>query len=34
MEFTTPIPISKSNNLIDYDAKILSLGSCFAENMG
>ncbi len=33
MDFTTPIPISKSNNLIDYNAKILSLGSCFVENM-
>jgi hypothetical protein len=33
MQFTTKIPISKSNNLIDYNSKIVSLGSCFAENM-
>ena len=34
MNFTTRIPISKSNNPIDYNSKIVSLGSCFAENMG
>ena len=34
MNFTTKIPIDKSNNPIDYDSKIVSLGSCFAENMG
>jgi GSCFA family len=34
MNFTTKIPISKYNNSIDYNAKIVSLGSCFAENMG
>jgi hypothetical protein len=34
MQFTTKIPVSKSNNLIDYNSKIFSLGSCFAENMG
>lgn len=33
MIFTTKIPILKSNNPIDYDSKILSLGSCFAVNM-
>jgi GSCFA family len=33
MNFTTPIPIVKSNNPIDYNSKIMSLGSCFAENM-
>ena len=33
MNFTTKIPIAKSNNPIDYNSKILSLGSCFAENM-
>ncbi|WP_395044259.1 GSCFA domain-containing protein [Flavobacterium sp.] len=33
MNFTTPIPISKSNSPIDYNSRILSLGSCFAENM-
>lgn len=34
MQFTTKIPISKSDNPIDYNSKIISLGSCFAENMG
>jgi len=34
MNFTTKISIKKSNNLINYSSKILSLGSCFAENMG
>lgn len=34
MNFTTKIPIAKSAYPIDYDSKILSLGSCFAENMG
>lgn len=34
MNFTTKIPIAKSDNPIDYTAQILSLGSCFAENMG
>ncbi len=33
MNFTTPIPISKSDNPIDYNSKIMSLGSCFANNM-
>ncbi|MBL0735352.1 GSCFA domain-containing protein [Flavobacterium sp. GN10] len=33
MQFRTQIPISKSNNSINYDSKILSIGSCFAENM-
>ncbi|MET3026254.1 GSCFA domain-containing protein [Flavobacterium sp. UW10123] len=33
MQFRTQIPISKSNNPIDYNSKILSIGSCFAENM-
>ncbi|WP_456314675.1 GSCFA domain-containing protein [Pseudomonas shirazensis] len=33
MQFRTQIPISKSINSIDYNSKILSLGSCFAENM-
>ena len=27
-------PISISNNPIDYTSKIVSLGSCFAENIG
>lgn len=33
MNFSTKIPIPKSNSSIDYDSKILSLGSCFAVNM-
>jgi hypothetical protein len=34
MNFSTIIPIEKSRNLIDYNSKIMSLGSCFAENIG
>ncbi|SHL55604.1 GSCFA domain-containing protein [Flavobacterium xanthum] len=34
MQFRTQIPISKSNHPLDYNSKIVSLGSCFAENMG
>ncbi|MGX7666998.1 GSCFA domain-containing protein [Flavobacterium pedocola] len=34
MNFRTVIPIPKTELPIDYDSKILSLGSCFAENMG
>ncbi|WP_348823471.1 GSCFA domain-containing protein [Flavobacterium aestuarii] len=34
MNFTTKIPIPKNPNPIDYNSKIVSLGSCFAENMG
>ncbi|MBS7232451.1 GSCFA domain-containing protein [Flavobacterium psychroterrae] len=33
MQFRTQIPISKTNNQIDYNSKIISIGSCFAENM-
>lgn len=33
MNFTTKIPILKSNYSIDYSSKIVSLGSCFAVNM-
>jgi lysophospholipase L1-like esterase len=33
MNFTTQINLSKSNNPIDYSSKMISLGSCFAENM-
>jgi hypothetical protein len=33
MEFRTQIQISNSKNPIDYNSKIVSLGSCFAENM-
>lgn len=34
MQFATPIPILKSHHPISYGSKIVSLGSCFAENMG
>ncbi|OSY86911.1 GSCFA domain-containing protein [Tenacibaculum holothuriorum] len=35
MKFQTEIPIQKqSKNLIDYQSKILLLGSCFSENIG
>jgi hypothetical protein len=34
LQFTTKIPIQKCNFPIDYDSKILLLGSCFAENIG
>jgi hypothetical protein len=33
MQFRTKITIPKSNNPIDYNSRIVSLGSCFAENM-
>jgi len=33
MEFRTQISIPKSKNPIDYNSKIVSLGSCFAVNM-
>jgi hypothetical protein len=33
MQFRTQVPISQSNNPIDYNSKIISFGSCFAENM-
>jgi hypothetical protein len=34
MYFTTKINIPQNPNPIDYNSKIVSLGSCFAENMG
>ncbi|WP_035677034.1 GSCFA domain-containing protein [Flavobacterium limnosediminis] len=34
MHFRTQIPIPKSNSPIDYTSRIVSLGSCFAENIG
>ncbi|HSD08206.1 GSCFA domain-containing protein [Flavobacterium sp.] len=34
MNFRTKIDIPKNSNPIDYNSKIVSLGSCFAENMG
>ena len=33
MLFSTKVPISKSDNPIDYNSKIMFFGSCFAENM-
>ena len=33
MNFTTKVPIKKYQNPIDYNSKIISFGSCFAENM-
>lgn len=33
MQFRTQIPVSKSDQPIDYTARIVSLGSCFAVNM-
>jgi hypothetical protein len=34
LQFTTKIPVQKSSFPIDYDSKIMLLGSCFAENIG
>ena len=34
MRFFTKVPITVSTNLISYQSKIVSIGSCFAENMG
>jgi len=34
MQFTTQIPIPKSDNPLDYNSRIVSLGSCFAVNIG
>jgi len=34
MQFSTSIPIAKSNNSINYNSQIVSLGSCFAVNIG
>ena len=33
MQFRTPVPIPKSQHPIEYHSKVVSLGSCFAENM-
>lgn len=33
MHFTTQIPIKESNHQMDYTSKVVSLGSCFAENI-
>ncbi len=34
MNFTTQIPISKHENSISHNDKIMLLGSCFTENIG
>lgn len=34
MQFRTQIPIAKADFSINYQSEILSLGSCFAENIG
>ncbi len=34
MHFRTQIPISKCDLPMDYNSQIMSLGSCFAENIG
>lgn len=34
MQFRTAVPIPKISMPIDYQSKIVSLGSCFAENIG
>lgn len=34
MEFRTQTPIINADNPINYSSKIISLGSCFAENIG
>lgn len=34
MDFRTQLPIPQINHQMDYNSKIVSLGSCFAENMG
>ena len=34
MNFSTPVPSRQSKFLIDYNSRIISLGSCFAENIG
>ncbi|HJS00290.1 MAG TPA: GSCFA domain-containing protein [Flavobacterium sp.] len=33
MQFSTPVPILENSSPIDYNSKIMSLGSCFAVNM-
>ena len=33
MKFKTQIPISKTKHPVDHSAQIVSIGSCFAENM-
>ena len=33
MQLSTRVPVSSFSNLIDYNSKIISIGSCFAENI-
>ncbi len=33
MKFSTHIPLQKAKNPIDYHAKVVSIGSCFSENI-
>ncbi len=33
MHFFTKVPISESKNTIGYQSKIVSIGSCFAQNI-
>ena len=34
MQLRTEIPLLKERNLIDYDSKLVLLGSCFSDNIG
>lgn len=34
MKFSTQIPLTKTQNQIDYSSQLLIMGSCFAENIG
>jgi len=34
MQLRTEIPLPKERNLIDYDSKLVLLGSCFSDNIG
>src|SRR6056297_1046829 len=34
MELQTKIPLTPSDNPIDYQSKLVLLGSCFVENLG
>ena len=34
MQLSTKIPLLKERNLIDYDSKLVLLGSCFSDNIG
>ena len=34
MQLRTEIPLLQERNLIDYDSKLVLLGSCFSDNIG